>query len=250
MKAAVRKHVVLGWAFILSVLFGSAETLPPLPEIHCPFTAEVPVIDGVPDEAAWAAAPVISLVRAEDGEAGKFPGTVRILYDQDFLYVAFDLVDDYVWGTIEERDGPIWNEECVEVFLNPGGFPHQYFELNISPKNVLYDSLILNGRTAEQPYEDFLGVPEWNPETLVAAASVQGTTDVQDGASGWSAEYAIPYDFLYGAPHRPPQSGDRWRVNFYRIDSPTAGERHHYAWSPTGRSAFHLPWRFGVIIFE
>lgn len=243
-----------GWlVFCVSCFVGVIEAveLPPLPEVSCLRVEEAPVIDGRLDEAAWERAPAIELIDCETAGPARFLTKARLLHDDAFLYVAFELEDDYAWGTVGERDGPIWDEECVEVFLDPGGVGHYYFELNVSPKNVIYDSIILNRRTPEAPSKGFYGIPEWTMTGMRTGVFVEGELDEPSGVSGWTVEYAIPFEILYGLPNRPPQPGDTWRVNLYRIDTPEpGGKREHYAWSPTGRSAFHVPWRFGYLRFE
>jgi hypothetical protein len=226
------------------------DQLAPLPEYSCKKVDREIKITGKLDDPLWQDAGSVTLPDAITGESGRFLTEVRALYNDDYLYVGFRCEDDYAWGTVTERDGPIWNEECVEVFLNPANVAHQYYEINVSPKNVIFDSVILNRRTADKPDETFIGLETWNPEGLVTATSIDGEADQPGKARGWSAEYAIPLDELIGATNTPPRSGDRWRVNFYRIDSPQKDQREHYAWSQTGKAAFHLPWRFGTLKFE
>jgi hypothetical protein len=50
------------------------------------------------------------------------------------------------------------------------------------------------------------------------------------------------------APHRPLLPGDRWRMNLYRGEQlpKPAG----LAWSPTLRDDFHIPQRFGELVFR
>ncbi len=206
-------------------------------------------MSGKMDDPLWEQAEAVSLVDAITGKPGRFGTTVRALYDSSYLYVAFVCEDDYVWGTCTHRDDPVFNEECVEVFLNPAKSDYQYYEINLSPKNIVYDTCILNGRSEENPFESFVGLPQLDFNDLHTAVWVDGDVDKQGGAREWRAEYAIPFNELYGAPHIPPQPGDEWTVNFYRIDSPVPDQRDHYAWGPTGRAAFHLPWRFGILRF-
>lgn len=221
----------------------------PLPEYHCSKITRPLLLTGKLDDPLWQNAEPIQLVDAITGKPGRFSTEVRALYDDTYLYVGFRCEDDYVWGTVTERDGPIYDEECIEVFVNPAGVAHQYYEINLSPKNVVYDVCVLNRRTQEKPFEGFVALKEFGLEGLRTAVQVEGDADMPGRARGWTAEYAIPLAELIGAPNLPPKAGDTWRINFYRIDSPEKGERHHYAWSPTGRPAFHLPWRFGYLRF-
>ena len=45
------------------------------------------------------------------------------------------------------------------------------------------------------------------------------------------------------------EPGDAWRVNLYRIDQ-YEGQQELYAWSPTLCETFHVPGRFGELVFE
>ncbi len=207
------------------------------------------VLSGKIDDPLWQVAPLAHLPDALTGALGRFGTTVRALYDDDFLYVAFACADDYVWGTITAHDGPIYEEECVEVFINPANAPQQYYEINVSPRNVVFDACILNSRTPAEPNANFLGSKEWHAEGLRTAVHLEGNLNQPGQARSWSAEFAIPFRALRGAPHVPPKSGDEWRCNFHRIDTPPNAKSELYAWSTTELPTFHLPWRFGVLRF-
>ena len=198
----------------------------------------------------WEKAPVMRLVDAITGNPGRFSTEVQTVYSDKFLYVKFACDDDFIWGTVSERNGLIYNEECVEVFLNPANCRHQYYELNLSPKNVVYEACVINSRTPQNPNGQFKPFVPMNLDNMKTYVSVDGEMDKKGKGKRWQAFYAIPFDELYGAENVPPKSGDTWRANFYRIDSRQAGQREHYAWSKTERPAFHLPWRFGYLKFN
>lgn len=220
--------------------------MPPLARVFR--TPRPPSFDGPLDDALWEAAPALALSTPTGGTPPRATA-VRLLYDADALYVRFDCEDDYVWGTLTARDAPVWEEECVEVFLNPAGSAHQYYELNVSPLGTVFDACLLNPRTPAAPSGPFVGLPQWDAQGLRTAAYVDGALGVPGGARLWRAAYAIPFAALIGAPHQPPRPGDAWRANFCRIDAPTPGRRDHYAWSPTGGDFFHRPWCFGTLRF-
>jgi hypothetical protein len=62
-------------------------------------------------------------------------------------------------------------------------------------------------------------------------------------------ELALPMADLITAPNRPPQPGDEWLANLYRIDRSPAGDEYT-AWSPPGRINYHTPERFGRLVFS
>ena len=219
------------------------------PIVVCPYIAREIELNGRLEDPLWQRAAAIELVDAVSGRPGRFSTSVRLAWSSTCLYAAFICEDDYVWGDIAEHDGPIYDQECVEIFINPSGCPHTYFEINLSPKNVVFDACILNDRTAANPDGPFTGLHCWEAAGLRTAVSIQGEVDAPGAARGWIAEYALPFRALYGASHQPPLPGDLWRVNFYRIDSPRRGEQELYAWNPVLRPTFHLPWRFGSLRF-
>jgi hypothetical protein len=234
----------LFWGEILS----GWEVRPPV--YACPRIEREIALDGRLSDPLWKTAPAVRLVFADSGEAADRPTEVRLLYSATTLYVGFVCQDDFVWGTKTEPDSDVYTEECVEVFLNPAGVPHQYYEINVSPKNVVFDACILNPRTPSDPGLKFTGLKDYHPEGLETRVHVDGELDKRGGAKSWTVEYAIPLSRLIGAPHIPPRKGDAWRMNLYRIDSPEPGRLKYYAWNPTEKIDFHRPWRFGILLFQ
>jgi hypothetical protein len=207
-------------------------------------------LDGRLSDPLWKSAAAVRLVLADSGGPADRLTEARLLYSSTTLYIGFFCEDDYVWGTKTEPDSDIYAEECVEAFLNPAGSPYQYYEINVSPKNVVFDACILNPRSAADPAPKITGLKDYHPAGLVTRVFIDGAPDVPGGAKSWSAEYAIPLSQLIGAPHVPPRKGDLWRMNLYRIDAPKDGKSRYYAWNPTEKIDFHRPWRFGILKFE
>jgi hypothetical protein len=221
-----------------------------LPVYGCRRAGREIELTGRMSDPLWRSAAPVSLVAADSGERADRATEVRLLWSPTTLYIGFRCEDDFVWGTRTEPDSDIYREECVEVFVDPSGCGHQYYEINVSPKNVVFDACILNGRTPDRPEAKFIGLTQFHPDGLRTAVSVEGDVDRPGGAKSWTAEYAIPLASLIGAPHFPPRPGDEWRLNLYRIDAPDETARRYYAWNPTGRIDFHRPWRFGILKFE
>jgi hypothetical protein len=207
-------------------------------------------LDGRLSDPLWKKAAVIVLVRTESGAPAERRTEARLLCSAATLYIGFVCEDDYVWGTRTAPDSDIYAEECVEAFLSPAGSLHEYYEIDVSPKNVVFDARILNPRTPAEPGLKFTGTKEYHPAGMVTRVFIDGTADRPGGAKSWSVEYAIPLAALIGAPHVPPLAGDAWRMNLYRIDAPAAGPSRYDAWSPTLKIDFHRPWRFGTLRFD
>ena len=206
-------------------------------------------ITGRVDDPLWQQAEAMKLADPISGKPGRYRTTARMLYSPTHLYLAFQCEDEYVWGTFTERDTEIYTEECVEAFLCPSGKVRQYYEINVSPRNTVFDAFILNGRPWDGPRTNFRGLKDFTCEGLVTKVSIDGRLG-EPGAKGWSAEFAIPLLSLVGPDHLAPQPGDQWRMNLFRIDSPQKGKMELYSWSPTGANDFHRPRCFGTLRFK
>jgi len=221
-----------------------------LPVYRCPRIGRELRLTGKLDDPLWEKAPVAKLMQARTGAEPRYRTEARLLCSDTTLYIGFHCTDEYAWGTLTERDSQIWTEECVEAFISPAGSLHQYYEINVSPKNVVFDACILNPRTVPGVRTPFVGLWEYEAKGLRTAVHVEGAVDTPGGAKYWNAQYAIPLDQLIGAPHTPPEPGDEWRMNLYRIDSPEPGRQEFYAWSSLDIIDFHTPVRFGILRFE
>jgi hypothetical protein len=204
-------------------------------------------LTGKADDSLWATAETVTLNDPLTGAPGKFRTAAKLLYNDRCLYIAFQCEDDYVWGTHLERDDPIWKQECVEVFICPSGKIRQYYEINVSPRNTVYDSAVLNG-TPEDGRHNLISLPQYDTPGMVTKVHIDGELGVK-GAKGWSAEYAIPFTALIGADHLVPESGDEWRLNLYRLDSYEENKLDYYSWAEVGKRDFHRPWMFGTLKF-
>ena len=157
---------------------------------------------------------------------------MRVGRDALSLRVLFECEDVLPWATLTARDAPLYKEEVVEVFLDTEGDGLGYFEIEVNPNNAVLDGCMRRIRSGFR--KDF----RWRCEGL--------RTAVRLFSGGWAAELSIPFESLAA---RCPSAGERWRVNFTRIDRPTGEERELSSWSPTGMDQFHIPERFGVLTF-
>lgn len=206
-------------------------------------------LSGKADDPLWQQAQVANLVDPISGEQGRYVTTVKVLFNTRYLYIAFECEDNYVWGTKTGRDLAIFTEECVEAFICPSGKTRQYYELNVSPQNAIFDAFILNGRSISG--ERGIGLRSWKDftcEGMETKVYIDGELG-NPGAKSWSVEYAIPFSSIIGSDNLVPVMGEEWRINFYRIDSPVKGQLEFYSWSPTGANDFHRFWKFGFLKF-
>jgi hypothetical protein len=178
-----------------------------------------------------------------------------MLWDARYFYFYFAAADPDIWSTYDQRDLPLYEEEVVEIFIDPDGDGQSYAEVEINPLNTVFDLLL------SKPWsQGGKGYDAWNP-ALLNAVQVNGTVgDAADVDQGWSAEIALPWTELVsplvdvpGSQPLPPQPGDEWRLNLYRYEqarrSGSKNEVQASAWSPVGKVDFHVPERFGRVVF-
>lgn len=169
---------------------------------------------------------------AVDGRRPEQGTCVRCAWDADEWRVLFEVRDTHVWATLTERGAMLYQEEVVEVFIDPVGDLSNYFEIELNPLNAVLEVVMRRNRSGY--LKDFA----WRCEGL--------RTATQRTPEGWCAELAIPFRSLIA---EPPLPGTKWRANFCRIDRPPNVERELTAWSSPGRANFHTPERFGFVEF-
>ncbi len=225
-------------------------SLPEIPEYRVQRTSEPPVIDGRLDDRVWRQAGEIELLETVTGARPAQRTSVRLLYDDEWLYLGFHAEDNYIWGTLTGHDDPIYDEEVVEAFIDPTGLLTSYYELEVSPLNTGFDALIINdtvpsGVAVRGPR--FQGFTGWDPQGFTHAVHVEGELGSRH-CKWWECEMAIRFADLFLGGRVPPRRGDLWRANLFRIDKDGA-KLEESAFSPTGAADFHVPQRFGKLIF-
>ena len=201
-------------------------------------------IDGVLDEPAWQTAPTIALREALHGGEPRQQTVSRLLWDDVYLYASWVCEDRDIWGTMTQRGDYIYNEEVVELFLDADGDGIGYVEIEVSPRNTVLDLFMLNRN------DRWKQLWSWRSEELQTAVKVEGDPTRRGTADcRWTVEMAVPLADLMTASHIPPQPGDVWLGNLYRIDRAEDGDEFS-AWSPVYRDTFHTPGRFGRLVFS
>jgi Carbohydrate family 9 binding domain-like len=190
---------------------------------------------------------------AETIEWGPAPYETRFRarWNDDGLYLRFDADDDAPWHTMTRRDDHLWDEEVVEIFLDPARSGRDYSELEISPANVVCDVRMVS------PWPDKQMDLSWNFEGLVT--EVHANRDGEGTTTGWTATAYIPWPAFRTLPSSkavalPPKSGDAWRFNVFRIKRPHGPREPERgtvaaAWSKPPGESFHVPASFRDFVF-
>jgi hypothetical protein len=182
-----------------------------------------------------------------------------MLWDEEYLYVGAELQEPHLWATLTRHDSVVFHDDDFEVFIDPNGDSHEYYELEINALGTTWDLLL------PRPYkDDGRPVNDWEIVGLKSAVHLDGTlNDPTDTDRGWSLELAIPWTALGELARRPapPGEGDQWRVNFSRVESPVEvsegayrkmpGVREdNWVWSPQHVVDMHRPEWWGYVQFS
>ncbi len=170
-------------------------------------------IDGKLNEPAWQAAEVIEDFRIPGtGARPKFLTSVRLLWDDEYLYVGADMEDFDVNATHKEHNSQLWDDDVIELFLKPREDRNFYYEFQVNPLATTLNLLI--GRRGAGTFDRWR---TWE-SGMKAAVTIQGTlNDWTDKDAGWCAEFAIPLKAFESTGPRP-QLGDRWRFALCRYE--------------------------------
>jgi hypothetical protein len=246
-----------------------ADARPPWPPrgYACVRTSSSPTIDGRIDPGEWAAGawsePFVDIL-GDRKPAPRHATRMRMMWDDEFLYVGASLEEPHVWATLTARDSVIYHDNDFEVFIDPSGDTHLYNEIEINALNTVWDLLLV------KTYDD--GGPAihaWDIPELRTAVHIDGTiNDPTDTDTGWSVEMAIPWAALAetAGVDCPPKPGDRWRMNFSRVQwrldvndgayikrADEAGDalpEDNWVWSEQRAIAMHEPEFWGIVEFR
>jgi hypothetical protein len=219
---------------------------PVVPELRAVRATEAVTLDGKLNESFWKRAGAVQLVNTMTGAMELPKSTVKTAWDDDNLYVAFNVEDDLLRSTFTNDDDHLWEQDCVEIMLDPDGDGNNYIELQVSPSGKKFDTRYDTRRTP-RPY----GHLDYDSE-LKSGVHVRGTLNDAALDEGYTTEIAIPWSaFAKGEPkHEKPTATQTWRVNFFVLDARNEHDQRAVGWSPPRVGDFHVPRRFGTLIFD
>ncbi|MGB0588548.1 MAG: carbohydrate-binding family 9-like protein [Myxococcota bacterium] len=212
--------------------------------------SEAPTIDGKLGEADWRKARPTKALGTPDGRSlgPRHLTQFRAMWDDSFLYIAASCRDDDIYNDKTGRDATLWEQDVVEVYLDPGKDGKDYIEIQVSPAEQLFDAVFATHRN-----------PKWQEAAkaldikgMVAKVEVDGSLNQRADAEAdrrWTMEMKIPWAELPGVTG-PPADGAVWAANFYRIDVKSPKRAGFMgAWSPAGGD-FHNTKGFGSFLFK
>lgn len=245
----------------------------PVPQIEfnpkayvCCYTNDIIKIDGKFSEPVWQQTEWTDYFVDIEGDLKEAPyltTRVKMLWDSTNFYFAAELEEPHIWAKLKKRDAVIYHDNDFEIFIDPNGDSHEYYELEVNAFGTEWDLFLV------RPYRD--GAPAinaWDIQNLQTGVTIYGTiNNPSDTDSLWSLECAIPWEVLSQAAYKaaPPNENDQWRLNFSRVQWETEiiGNdyqkkkdannnnlpEHNWVWSPQGLIAMHYPEMWGFVQF-
>lgn len=216
----------------------------------CYRTAEKIKVDGRLSEKAWRqAAETESFVDISgDGfPTPKYDTKARLLWDDDYLYVAAVLEEPDITARLTQRDTIIYHDNDFEVFLDPDGDGQDYFEIENNARGVVFDLMLDKSYRSGGNF-----IVQWDCPGLQLAVTRDGTLNKPgDRDRSWCVEMAIPHKAVTVNFDNPLQAGRTWRLNFSRVQwLKKGGPEENWVWTPTGKIDMHMPDRWGFLQFS
>lgn len=188
---------------------------------------------------------------------------VKMLWDETYFYILAKIEEPHVWANLKEKDTIIFYNNDFEVFIDPDGDTHNYYELELNALNTNWDLFV------SKPYrEGNVVLNDWTVTGLKSAVKIDGTlNNPKDIDKGWTLEMAIPWSVYKKSYFEKNVPKDQfWRVNFSRVNwdfqiKNNQYERkkdpdgkflheHNWVWSPTGVINMHEPEKWGYVYFS
>jgi hypothetical protein len=236
---------------LLSGVACAQDALPAPLSYDCYRTKTPILIDGKLDDPAWRKAKWTSDFVDIEGAAKptpRFRTRAKMLWDDNYLYIAAELEEPNVTGTLTKHDSVIFKDNDFEVFIKPLPETKSYYEFEMNALNTGWDLFL------PKPYSEN-GKPDnsWDIAGLKTAVAIQGTLNKStDTDRGWTLEIAYPLTaFASRQQVPPPAPGTVWRINFSRVEWKSGNPKEdNWVWSPQGVINMHVPARWGYLHFR
>ena len=257
--------VLAGFIFANIRLFAQqGEPLPKNYIVH--YTVNSIEVDGVDHEKDWANTPwTDDFIDIEGKKTPKYRTRVKMLWNAEYFYFFAEMEEPHVWADITQRDAVIFYNNDFEIFIDPDGDTHNYYEFEMNALNTIWDLFI------SKPYRDHgVVLNNWDYKGIKTAVKVYGTlNNPEDIDKKWTVEIAIPWKAInetYDERIIRPE-GQTWRVNFSRVNwdfelingeyhrkkDPKTGKylpEYNWVWSPQWVINMHEPEHWGFVKFS
>ena len=208
-----------------------------------------PELSGSWDGNAWADVSALRVDHFHKRSLSQHPVTeAKLLYDQDAVYVHFQVHDRHVMAQYHTYQDPVCRDSCVEFFVRPKPDAGYFnFEMNCGGTMLLY--YIWDVTRDGDAFAGSVPVAQSWLERVRVFHSLPAHVDPPiHECITWRIEYRIPIAlFEHYAGSLGNLGGQVWRANFYKCGGDPDYE-HWVTWNPIDVLDFHQPECFGEIV--
>ena len=161
----------------------------------------------------------------------------HIAYSDKAVAIMFEVSEDHVRAVAMENNGPVWEDSCVEFFVQaPDGNHYTNFEMNCA------GTMLAALRTSRHDPVPFTS-EQFGPVRRITSLPHEAIDSRAEGQSWWAIE-VIPFE-SFGYCAKPSSL----RANLYKCGD-KCDRPHFLSWSPIGKPSpdFHCPEFFGEIV--
>lgn len=198
------------------------------------WTEQPPTIDALGEDPCWKnVEPATGFTLFKTGNLSTNTTSFKVCYDAQNLYFlavcgieAGQKIKTEAREQRERDNAAVWNDDLLEVFLDPGRTRENFFHLGINAKEVIAD---------ESKRQGDIFNPDWR-----RAARME--------TNAWVVEMAIPFTQLVEADQftGTPLPHERWGLNVCRNQNEP---KEMSNWSLC-HAGWHEPESFGALVFE
>ena len=242
-----------------TMLFGQYSSFFSNKKVHfnykCPEECSI-TVDGLLNDQSWSNVAWITdfsdIINRPVHEPA-YETKVKTRWDNRYLYLAAEIYQEHIWASIHKKDSTLYQENVFEIFIDPSGDTHNYFEIEMNALGTIWDLMMT------RPYRDGgIAMSSWDIKGLEKAVSIHGTlNDGLDMDKKWTLELAIPLSEimisssdLRGKAIRMNLGRTLWNIQYVNNEyEKTSTDASYWAWSPQKTLSFHEPERWGYLYF-
>lgn len=215
-----------------------------LPEYVIARISRPPAIDADWEKEQWRDVRSVEITNYMGAKPEFSPRTeVKMLYDDENIFIIFRVHDKFVQSVVQENNGPVFQDACVEFFFSPDRkHPERYFDLEINCGGTPLICYVPREKEFTTTDIKKIAIAHSMPKVVFPEIKKPVT---------WIVECRIPLSVLEKfADIDKPEEGTCWRGNFFKTAS-TGSNPHYFTWAivESDKPNFHLPQYFGKLKF-
>lgn len=213
--------------------------------------AEIDTLRDLSSEDLWTNAQYLAISHFRPESTSHRPATKCVLlYDDERMYGSFVVEDRYVRCVNITNQSPVYDDSCVELFLQP--LPDRgYFNFEFNCGGAILSSYITDPAKKDGKVISAVPLTENEISEIEIQSSLPGSTNPEiTGRITWTLRFSIPLRLFEQYIGKLDKEERReWRGNLYKCGNKTS-HPHWASWAPLRDRNYHAPWDFGILRFE